>query len=357
MHRHLAALSCIATLTLLCPPTWGASNTKTANLTPIQHNVQQLLKTKACPSCDLAGVDLSQSRLHQANLQGANLTGARLNLADLSGANLRQANLSRANLAGADLSYADFEGANLQGIQLEGARFQETKIKGRSVNRLIHADNAQAAADEHSITPQQLMADSSSQPAATFASSSSPAKATVNNVEALPAPAAGTNSAEAQPNDSMLQAIDAEMPQPPSTTTPKSIPTVQPVEEPAPAQETPINKAKQRMLEQMFEKKSCIGCNLRDLDLADRDMAGFDLERADFSGSNLQEADLSEANLKGALFHGTQLQGADLSEADLYRADFTTADLTGADLDEAKSDGADFSGAKGLVPTSEEKQQ
>jgi len=356
MHPCHVALSCIAALALSSPVAWGATNSKTASLTPIQRNVQQLLKTNACPSCDLAGVDLSQSRLHQANLQGANLSGARLNLADLSGANLRQANLSRANLAGADLSYTDFEGANLQGIQLDGARFQETKIKGRSVNRLIHADNAQAAVDEHSITSQQLMADGAAQPTQTAPKVPTVAKATTDNVEALPAPAAGNNTTDAQPSDSMLQAVDAELPPLPSTPTPKNTPVAK-AEEAAPTQGAQVNKAKQRMLERMFEKKSCIGCNLRDLDLADRDLSGFDLERADFSGSNLQEADLSEANLKGALFHGTQLQGADLSEADLYRADFTTADLTDADLDEAKSEGADFSGAKGLAPASEEKAQ
>lgn len=350
-------LLCIAALTLSSPTAWGATNAKTASLTPIQINVQQLLKTKACPSCDLAGVDLSQSRLHQANLQGANLSGARLNLADLSGANLRQANLSRANLAGADLSYADFEGANLENVQLDGARFQETKIKGRSVNRLIHADSAQAAVDEHSITSQQLMANGAAQPTQTAAQVPTVTKATTDNVEALPAPAAGSSTADAQPSDSMLQAIDTELPTRPSMPAPKSTPAAQVVEESVPGQGAPVNKSKQRMLERMFEKKSCIGCNLRDLDLADRDLSGFDLERADFSGSNLKEADLSEANLKGALFHGTQLQGADLSEADLYRADFTTADLTGADLDEAKSDGADFSGTKGLAPASEEKAQ
>lgn len=351
MHPCRIALSCIAALALSCPVAWAATSTKTANLTPIQRNVQQLLKTKTCPSCDLAGVDLSQSRLHQANLQGANLSGARLNLADLSGANLRQANLSRANLAGADLSYADFEGANLQGIQLDGARFQETKIKGRSVNRLIHADSAQAAADEQGITPQQLMTESTPQPATTSATT----KAATATVETLPAPAAGAanSTTDAEPSDSMLQAIDAELPTRPSIPKPQPAPVAK-VEEATPTQAPQVNKAKQRMLERMFDKKSCIGCNLRDLDLTDRDMSGFDLERADFSGSNLQEADLSEANLKGALFHGTQLQGADLSEADLYRADFTTADLTDADLDEAKSEGADFSGAKGLAPAAEE---
>lgn len=348
MHRHLHALSCIAVLALSSSPAWGA--TKAASLTPIQRNVQQLLKTKSCPSCDLAGVDLSQNRLNKADLHGADLSGARLNLADLSGANLRQANLSHANLTGADLSYADLEGANLQGIQLDGARFQATRIKGRTVNRLIHAENAQATLDDHTITTQQLMAAQEPHPVATPAAPSSQARAAVKNVETLPAPAAGTAaSPDAQPSDSMLQAIDAEPPPAPVAAAPTPTPAVQTAQA-APAPGTPVNEARQKMLEQMFDKKSCIGCNLRGLDLSDRDMGGFDLERADFSDSNLQEADLSEANLKGAIFHGTQLQGADLSEADLYRADFTTADLTEADLDDAKTEGADFSGAKGLAP-------
>lgn len=346
MHRHLSALSCIAVLALSSLPAWGAP--KSASLTPIQRNVQQLLKTKSCPSCDLAGVDLSQNRLNKADLQGANLSGARLNLADLSGANLRHANLSRANLTGADLSYADLEGANLQGIQLDGARFQATRIKGRTVNRLIHAENAQSNVDEHTITSQQLMAAQEPRPTAKPATPPSRAEATDKNVNELPAPAAGTTT-DTQPSDSMLQAVDAELPARPVAAASKPAPPPQ-AEQPAAAPGKSVNEARQRMLERMFDKKSCIGCNLRGLDLSGQNMSGFDLERADFSDSNLQKADLNEANLKGAIFQGTQLQGADLSETDLYRADFTTADLTEADLDEAKTEGADFSGAIGLAP-------
>jgi len=353
MHRHLLPLSCIAVLVLSTPPAWGT--TQTSSLTPIQRNVQQLLKTKSCPSCDLAGVDLRQNRLSKADLQGANLSGARLNLADLSGANLRQANLSRANLTGADLSYADLEGANLQGIQLDGARFQSTKIKGRTVNRLIHAENAQTNLDEHTITTQQLMAVQGPHPTAKPTALPSQAEATAKKMNELPATAAGTTT-NTQPKDSMLQAIDAELPARPVATAPKSVPPVQ-AEQPAPAPGKSVSEARQKMLERMFDKKSCIGCNLRGLDLADQDMSGFDLERADFSDSNLQEADLSKANLKGALFRGTQLHGTDLREADLYRADFTTADLTEADLDKAKTEGADFSDAKGLAPATSETAQ
>ena len=72
----------------------------------------------------------------------------------------------------------------------------------------LPADSAQAAADEHSITPQQLMAAGTAHPATTPTPTA--AKSTATNIAALPAPAAGSTTA-AQPSDSMLQAIDAEL--------------------------------------------------------------------------------------------------------------------------------------------------
>lgn len=77
-----------------------------------------LLTTKQCQKCNLSGVNLSESDLHDANLSGANLAGANLkgaNLlgADLTGANLKGANLFGANLAGTLLKSADLSGATM----------------------------------------------------------------------------------------------------------------------------------------------------------------------------------------------------------------------------------------------------
>lgn len=94
-----------------------------------QH-VQQLLTTKACPNCDLSGVnftgtDLSEANLQGANLNDANLSGVVLTAADLSGATLMRANLSNALLNGANLSGANFQSANLQNATLYGIKARE----------------------------------------------------------------------------------------------------------------------------------------------------------------------------------------------------------------------------------------
>ncbi len=84
-----------------------------------QQPILQLLSTKQCSGCNLAGADL----VH-ANLQGANLRGAQL-----QGANLSQANLAGANLEGANLSHTTLWGANLQGSSLRGAVLLGTDLR------------------------------------------------------------------------------------------------------------------------------------------------------------------------------------------------------------------------------------
>ena len=102
--------------------------------------VQQLLSTKQCQSCDLSRAGLVLARLTGANLNQANLAGASLSQAVLSGANLSGANLAGAslygadlsgsNLAGADLSGADLRGAFLSGADLTGARMTNAALQG-----------------------------------------------------------------------------------------------------------------------------------------------------------------------------------------------------------------------------------
>jgi hypothetical protein len=75
-----------------------------------QAHLDQLLRLRHCPMCDLSGVDLSVK----------NLSGHNLYKADLSNANLSNANLSNASFYGANLS-----GANLNGATLDGANFSE----------------------------------------------------------------------------------------------------------------------------------------------------------------------------------------------------------------------------------------
>ncbi|WP_051305813.1 pentapeptide repeat-containing protein [Desulfogranum mediterraneum] len=102
---------------------------------PVQENFKQLVATRQCPGCDLAGAVMTRMDLAGANLAGANLAGAKLFLADLSGANLQNSNLQGAALGGADLAGADLRGANLTGAVLEGAFLDTALIDGAIVTR------------------------------------------------------------------------------------------------------------------------------------------------------------------------------------------------------------------------------
>ncbi|MEL7036218.1 MAG: pentapeptide repeat-containing protein [Cyanobacteria bacterium J06592_8] len=84
-------------------------------------HTRQLLSSKRCPNCDLAGAGLVLADLVGADLQGANLVGANLSRADLTGANLTGANLTGASLHGANLTGANLAGANLNGTDLRAA--------------------------------------------------------------------------------------------------------------------------------------------------------------------------------------------------------------------------------------------
>jgi uncharacterized protein YjbI with pentapeptide repeats len=311
---------CLAATIVLCSEE-GATAPKKQPST-VEENIERLLKTGSCPSCDLSGADLRQARLKDAHLEGANLTGALLSYTDLSGANLATADLRGADLSGADLAHANFEGANLKGTVFEGALFNMTKIRGRVVNRLIHADQAQTVNREGA------------------------AVASDNNQAVAPTGGQQAASMVVQPDtvSENTTRVHAEK------TEGAAVELVQPVSADESSNKSPedVNAAKKAIIERMFEQDRCVGCNLAGVDLSGRDLGGFDLERVDFRGADLRDTDLSKSNLKGAVFQNARLQAADLSKADLYRADFSGADLTGADLDEAMVDGADFSGAIGL---------
>ena len=75
--------------------------------------------------------------------------------------------------------------------------------------------------------------------------------------------------------------------------------------------------------------------DLRQVKLAQADLAGFDFEEAIcsdavFLGADLHKANFSKANLRFAVFADANLQGADFSGADLTFANFTGANLQGA---------------------------
>lgn len=97
--------------------------------------MQQLLSTKQCPNCNLAGAGLVHANLAGANLTGANLVGANLSRADLTGADLTGANLSGSSLHGANLNGANLNGANLSGTDLRGAYLGNANLTGTNLTQ------------------------------------------------------------------------------------------------------------------------------------------------------------------------------------------------------------------------------
>jgi uncharacterized protein YjbI with pentapeptide repeats len=89
------------------------------------------------PFAHLAGVSLSGARLQGAALFFAYLSGADLSGADLSGADLNQANLSQANLSGANLRRANLRGADLSGANLSGANLSGADLSGATLNKAV----------------------------------------------------------------------------------------------------------------------------------------------------------------------------------------------------------------------------
>ena len=93
-----------------------------------EENKAQLLKTRSCPGCNLAGVNLNRAELAGADLQGADLSDAKLMLANLAGANLQKANLKGVKFGGADLANADLRGAAIDASALNGAYYKGASI-------------------------------------------------------------------------------------------------------------------------------------------------------------------------------------------------------------------------------------
>jgi len=99
------------------------------------------------------------------------------------------------------------------------------------------------------------------------------------------------------------------------------------------AQDATATANKQKLL--TTNPPSCIGCELKKVDLSFKD-----LQNADLTGADLTRSDLSNSNFTGAEFTSANLTRADLSNSIFIRADFTLTDLV-----KAIFTGANFSGA------------
>ena len=106
------------------------------------------------------------------------------------------------------------------------------------------------------------------------------------------------------------------------------------------------------------QTRSCLFCNLSQMDLTRADFAGADLTGADLHFSLMNGIDLSGANLTGATLAGSSMISANLAGANLAATDlrgttlwqgnlsgvtFAYTNVTDADMNAAKLDGADMS--------------
>ncbi len=130
----------------------------------VKENIDNLLKTNSCVSCDLEGADFTRMELVKANLENANLKKAKFQLADLSNCSLKNANLEGANFGGADLSNCDLQGAiygdkTLSGAYLAGVNYattQDSTEPQQEVKKIDVPQNIQTSSDgKHPVEMKQ----------------------------------------------------------------------------------------------------------------------------------------------------------------------------------------------------------
>ncbi|WP_049785107.1 pentapeptide repeat-containing protein [Desulfotalea psychrophila] len=376
--------------------------------------IEQLLQTKACPGCDLAGVDLTRAELAGANLEGADLSQTKFFLADLSGANLRNCNLQGAIFGGADLGDADLTGASLAGANFSGAYTAGLVFPG-DFNLAVAVEQESAEAGSEVAVQSSPPIATTSQPLAVAASDAVALKDSAPETEGrsvqvgeeavVPVIVAGQKSVElgkAVQSNSVAEvtvtpapaAQPAPVPEPlregrtvqvdaiaapiavvatgaavvadGAEATPVQSSGTSFVEEDMVSTKEPVlqvtdsvvvetlasEEVARNFIEKVVEAGECYQCDLAGLDFSGESLTGADLEQADLSGANLAEADLADANLRGANLRGANLTGADLRRADLYKGDLRGADLTGANLEDTQMDGVLQTDAVGVTAPS-----
>lgn len=365
----------------------------------VQRNVDTLIRTNACPGCDLRGVDLNRMTLSGADLKGADLREATFFLADLSGADLRGADLRGAKFGGADLADTDLREADLSGALMDGAYLERTVMDGGDVEEeMVDLDDAAGDTQQPALPDQSRPKELSEQKKASvdgeqqksemavpkqseveYAKTVEPVQPEVENAETMepvrpadetvvaktvtPPEQVEINDAQAGDQDAGSEGLSAVVAAP-GAVDPVEKP-VQEIEEKelvetvdasikqeaaADAESAEQFSPTEALIEKLLDRKRCYGCDLSGADLTGKDLSGADLEGADLSGAVLVGTDLAGANLKGANLSGARLNDADLRKADLYKADLSNSDLTDADLRGTEMDEADFTGAAGYQP-------
>lgn len=118
---------------------------------------------------------------------------------------------------------------------------------------------------------------------------------------------------------------------------------------------SPSYAFKQEDVDKLLAEKQCAFCDLRNAELAEKDLSGARLSGARLSGANLTRANLSGANLRntncvrtnlsGVNLSGADLSGANLSGAQASNVNFSGAKFGGANLSKANLAGSDLTGA------------
>lgn len=87
--------------------------------------------------------------------------------------------------------------------------------------------------------------------------------------------------------------------------------------------------------QQLVQTRSCVGCNLSNLDLQGLDLSGANLQDANLSNVDFSNSNLRQANLSGANLYLTNFSGSDLSQANFENASAKSANFSAAILKQA----------------------
>ena len=95
--------------------------------------LERLLKTLSCESCDLSGQnlrgkDLTGASLRNSRLVGTDLRDTIIDRADLTGVDLRDAKVGNTSAIGTRFRQADLRGVRLDQMSLLGADLRETNL-------------------------------------------------------------------------------------------------------------------------------------------------------------------------------------------------------------------------------------
>lgn len=309
----------------------------------VQTDLDSLLKTNACPKCDLsgamlAGMDLSKAKLEGANLAGADLAKTSLRMADLAGANLSGAMLQGTIFEAADLFKANLSRAQLDGAIFEGAYLAEATIDESQREKLAGVNSSPQGSppqpEGRSAGNAVLEAGQGKETALESAGQAAVPPSLAEPPFAAPEAAASGLTSTYAKESGRVEPPAAE-PVPPPT-----LPLAAEQKNPLTGNQAANSINQEALLKQAKRSGVCVDCDFSGMTLGGVSLKGLYLERANFAAAQMAGANFSQAILKAAKFRAANLQGAIFKGADLYLADFSGANMEGTDFRGAAMDGA-----------------